>query len=65
MNHIEIVAAQRDELAMKLRELSMQLDTAKAEIAMLREALARAAPAPVPSASPPKLKKPRIFGGGA
>lgn len=72
----EIIAAQRDELAAKVRELGRQLDNALGEIARLRSALCSAtlptlsdtqAPArgEVPSASPQKSKRARILGGGA
>jgi hypothetical protein len=79
MTNLETVAAQRDELAMKNRELSRKLDATNAEIARLKgeekappgvldvapiPVSAGALVPPVPSVGPPKAKRARVFGGG-
>jgi hypothetical protein len=77
MTNLETVAAQRDELATKLHAAGKQLAAAQAEIERLKQSAQPSVDAPVipqpatdrrftppevPSASPPKSKRPRIFG---
>jgi outer membrane protein TolC len=71
MNPIDIVAAQRDEANTKLRAATIELQAARAEIARLKGGQAQEVqpdvagqpPPEVPSVTPPKSKRPRIFGG--
>lgn len=51
MTNLETVAAQRDELSMKLRAMAIELEAANAEIARLRAAAPVAVDAPPPAAA--------------
>lgn len=74
MTNLETVAAQRDELSMKLRDAIRQRDAALAEVARLKGAPPLEIRQPrnvdgsefvpeVPAVTPPKSKRPGIFGG--
>jgi hypothetical protein len=57
MTNLETIAAQRDDLLMKLRKAVQERDAALDRVAQLEAAIGTGVSPPVPTAKPPKSKR--------